>query len=111
MGETEMKKLLLALCFATLSSMAYADNREQECNSLKDFAYSVSEARQNGENINELKRAMIKPKNLNETPFYEMTMSIIDLVYKYPIAKDRDTKEFTHTIASAQVYLICYGTN
>lgn len=106
-----MKKHLLSLSFVLCSSMTYADNREQECNSLKDFAFSVSEARQNGENINTLKRSMVKPKNSNETPFYEMTMSIIDLVYKYPIAKDVDTKEFTHTIASAQIYLICHGTD
>lgn len=105
-----MKKILLACALLASSVTAYANEKEEKCLALKEFAYSVSEARQNGVELWELKAEIPKAKSVNEQNFYDLAMKVSELVYKYPIARDYETKEITHIISSSQVYLVCLGS-
>lgn len=104
-----MKKILLA-CALLASSVAYAGDKEEKCLVLKDFAYTVSEANQRGVSLSHIKSEIPKATNATEQNFYNLAVKVIDLVYKYPIAKDQETKEITHIISSSQVYLVCMGS-
>lgn len=104
-----MKKILLA-CVLLVSSVAYASDKEEKCLVFKDFAYSVSEARQRSVTLSQIKSEIPKATNVTEQEFHNLAMKVVDLVYRYPIAKDQETKEITHIISSSQVYLICIGS-